>query len=67
MRAWTNCKRTISASHTHPHLTFCLLGPLSQDVFGHMFGYAVKDMYKPLERGLNGGTPSYTQATGGAE
>jgi hypothetical protein len=32
-----------------------------------MFGYAVKDMYKPLERGLNGGTPSYTQATGGAE
>ena len=25
-----------------------------------MFGYAVKDMYQPLERGPNAGTPSFT-------
>jgi len=31
-----------------------------KDVFGHMFGYAVKDMYQPLERGPNAGTPSFT-------
>jgi hypothetical protein len=39
-----------------------------QDVFGHMFGYAVKDIYQQLERGLNTGTPSYTgaQSTGNA-
>jgi hypothetical protein len=33
-----------------------------------MFGYAVKDIYQQLERGLNTGTPSYTgaQSTGNA-
>jgi len=35
-----------------------------QDVFGHMFGYSAEDVYKPVERGSNNGTPSYHQATG---
>jgi len=27
----------------------------AKDVFSHMFGYSVQDVYKPLDRGLNGG------------